>query len=61
MPLLFIISLFGFPPATIPVMVLIGTITDAPATSINVTGDLSVSFIVERYVNGKNWLKKVTA
>ena len=58
---LFIISLFGFPPATIPVMVLIGTITDAPATSINVTGDLSVSFIVERYVNGKNWLKKVTA
>jgi Na+/H+-dicarboxylate symporter len=29
---LFIISLFGFPPVTIPVMVLIGTITDAPAT-----------------------------
>ncbi|MCI2109932.1 MAG: dicarboxylate/amino acid:cation symporter [Acidaminococcaceae bacterium] len=58
---LFVISLFGFPPATIPVMVLIGTITDAPATAINVTGDLSSAFIVERYINGKDWYKKIAA
>ncbi|MCH3915166.1 MAG: dicarboxylate/amino acid:cation symporter [Acidaminococcaceae bacterium] len=58
---LFIISLFGFPPATIPVMVLIGTITDAPATAINVTGDLSSAFIVERYINGNDWYKKNAA
>ena len=58
---LFIISRFGFPPATIPVMVLIGTITDAPATAINVTGDLSSAFIVERYINGKDWYKKIAA
>lgn len=59
---LFIISMFGFPPVTIPVMVLIGTITDAPATAINVTGDLSGAMIVERYISGKNWiLKKVNA
>ncbi|MGZ7246271.1 cation:dicarboxylate symporter family transporter, partial [Streptococcus pyogenes] len=29
---IFIISAFGFPPEAIPIMVLIGTITDAPAT-----------------------------
>jgi Na+/H+-dicarboxylate symporter len=55
---LFIISLFGFPPVTIPIMVLIGTITDAPATAINCTGDLSAAMIVERFLNGKNWFKK---
>lgn len=53
---LFIISMFGFPPVSIPVMVLIGTITDAPATAINVTGDLSGAMIVEKYISGKNWV-----
>lgn len=55
---LFIISLFGFPPVSIPVMVLIGTITDAPATAINATGDFSAAMIVERFLYGKNWYKR---
>ena len=55
---LFIISLFGFPPVSIPVMVLIGTITDAPATAINATGDFSAAMIVERFVYGKKWLTR---
>jgi Na+/H+-dicarboxylate symporter len=55
---LFIISLFGFPPVTIPVMVLIGTITDAPATAINATGDFSAAMIVERFIYGKNWINR---
>lgn len=54
---IFIISAFNFPAVSIPIMVLIGTITDAPATAINVTGDLSCAMIVERFINGKNWLK----
>ncbi|WP_371367591.1 C4-dicarboxylate transport protein [Sporomusa rhizae] len=58
---LFIISMFGFPAVSIPVMVLIGTITDAPATAINVTGDLSGAMIIERYTNGEDWLKEVPA
>ena len=55
---LFIISMFGFPAVSIPVMVLIGTITDAPATAINVTGDLSGAMITERFMNGKNWVRE---
>lgn len=53
---LFIISMFGFPAVSIPVMVLIGTITDAPATAINVTGHVSSAMIVERFANGKEWI-----
>lgn len=55
---LFIISMFGFPAVSIPVMVLIGTITDAPATAINVTVHVSSAMIVERFVNGKRWIEE---
>lgn len=55
---LFIISMFGFPPVTIPVMVLIGTITDAPATAINATEHVSSAMIIERFANGKQWIKQ---
>lgn len=47
----FIISAFGFPPETIPIMVLIGTITDAPATTINATSDVGMGMLVDRIVN----------
>lgn len=55
---IFIISVFGFPTVSIPIMVLIGTITDAPATAINVTGDTGLAMIIARVVHGKDWLKK---
>ena len=55
---IFIISVFGFPTVSIPIMVLIGTITDAPATAINVTGDTGLAMIIARVVEGKDWLKK---
>lgn len=58
---LFIISVFGFPPESIPIMVLIGTITDAPATAINATGKIGISMIISRIMLGKEWIKtKVT-
>lgn len=55
---IFILSAFGFPTVAIPIMVLIGTITDAPATAVNVTGDTGLAMIIARFVEGKDWLKK---
>lgn len=55
---IFIVSVFGFPTVSIPIMVLIGTITDAPATAINVTGDTGLAMIIARLVHGKDWLKQ---
>lgn len=55
---IFIISAFGFPPEAIPIMVLIGTITDAPATAVNVTGDTGLAMMIARIVEGKDWMKK---
>jgi Na+/H+-dicarboxylate symporter len=55
---IFIISAFAFPAASIPIMVLIGTITDAPATAVNVTGDSSMAMWITRIIEGKNWFKK---
>lgn len=58
---IFIISVFGFPTVSIPIMVLIGTITDAPATAINVTGDTGLAMVIARVVEGKDWMKKSEA
>lgn len=54
---LFIVSAFGFPPASIPIMVLIGTITDSPATAINAASQSCAAMILARFSEGKNWLK----
>ena len=36
----------------------IGKLVDPPATMVNSAGDYVVSFIVSRYVDGKDWLQK---
>ena len=54
---IFIVSAFGFPTVAIPIMILIGTITDAPATAVNVTGDTGLAMVISRFVNKKDWLK----
>ena len=55
---IFIMSAFGFPAVAMPIMVLIGTITDAPATAINSTGDVGVGMIISRLIEGKGWMKQ---
>ena len=40
-----------------PILVTIGNLVDPPATMINAAGDYVVSFIVERFISGKNWLE----
>ncbi len=41
-----------------PIAIALGNLVDPPATMVNSAGDYVVSFIVERYVTGKDWLCK---
>lgn len=54
---MFIISMMGFPVAALPILTIIATIIDAPATVLNSVGDSVASMLVARFVDGKQWLK----
>ena len=41
-----------------PIALAIGNLVDPPATMINASGDYVVSYIVARYIDGKDWLQK---
>ncbi|MBO4854208.1 MAG: dicarboxylate/amino acid:cation symporter [Oscillospiraceae bacterium] len=41
-----------------PVAIALGNLVDPPATMVNAAGDYVVSFIVSRFVDGKDWLQK---
>ena len=41
-----------------PIALALGYLVDPPATMVNAAGDYVISFIVERFVNGKDWLEK---
>lgn len=53
-----IITMLGFPVAALPILTIIATIIDPPATMLNVVGDSACSMIVSRVIDGKNWMKK---
>ncbi len=42
-----------------PIALALGNLVDPPATMVNAAGDYVSCFIVERFVNGKDWMKKV--
>ena len=50
---MFILSLMGFTPAALPILTIIATIIDAPATVLNVVGDTASSMLVSKMVDGK--------
>ncbi|TFJ39091.1 sodium:proton antiporter [Carnobacterium divergens] len=52
-----IVNLFGFPLEAVPVIVIISTIIDVPATLLNSSGNNVSAMLVTRIVEGKNWLK----
>lgn len=52
-----IISMFGFPIEAMPIITMIGTLVDPPATMVNVVGDNVSSMLVARVLNGKNWIE----
>ncbi len=53
-----IITMMGFPVASLPILTIIATIIDPPATMLNVVGDTVSSMMVTRVVDGKDWLDK---
>ncbi len=53
-----IITMMGYPVAALPILTMIATIIDAPATALNVVGDTVSSMLVTRVVDGKDWLEK---
>ncbi|MFM9277607.1 dicarboxylate/amino acid:cation symporter [Paenibacillus jiagnxiensis] len=55
---LFICTAFGFPMEAVPILVILGTITDPLCTMVNVTGDPAISMVISRIIEGKNWIKQ---
>ena len=51
-----IITMMGFPVAALPILTMVATIIDAPATMLNVLGDTVSSMMVTRIVDGKEWI-----
>ena len=49
-----IITMLGYPVAALPILTIIATIIDMPATVLNVVGDDVSSMMVTRIVDGKN-------
>ena len=44
-----------------PIAIALGNLVDPPATMVNAAGDYVVSYIVSRFVDGKDWLEKALA
>lgn len=55
---LFIVNAFGFPIEVVPVIVIMGTLTDPLCTMNNVTGDPAIAMFISRLVEGKNWVTR---
>ena len=53
-----ILTMMGYPVAALPILTIIATIIDAPATVLNVIGDTSASMLAARIVDGKDWMDK---
>ena len=55
---LLIVTLYGFPPEALPIISMVGTLVDPPATMVNAIGSNSVSMLIARILNGRHWMKK---
>ncbi len=53
-----ILTMMNYNVAALPILTIIATIIDAPATLLNVVGDSASAMMVARNVEGKNWLNK---
>ena len=53
-----IITMLGYPLTTLPILTIIATIIDAPATVLNVVGDSASSMLAARIIDGKAWMNK---
>ena len=55
-----ILTMMGFPVNALPILTIIATIIDAPATVLNVVGDTASSMLAARIVDGKDWINSNT-
>jgi len=53
---LLIISFYGFPMESLPIIMMIGTLVDAPATMLNAVGDNVSGMLVARMLGGRDWI-----
>ena len=51
-----ILTMMGYPVWALPILTIIATIIDPPATVLNVIGDTSGTMLVARMTDGKDWL-----
>ncbi|MED4103139.1 cation:dicarboxylate symporter family transporter, partial [Priestia megaterium] len=54
-----IITIYGFSPEVLPIIAVISTIIDAPATLLNSTGNTVTAMLVTRFTEGKDWINKI--
>ena len=52
-----IVTMYGFPPEALPVITMIGTLVDPPATLVNAVGDNVASMMIARILGGRGWLR----
>lgn len=55
---LLIVTLYGFPPEALPIISMVGTLVDPPATMVNAIGSNSVSMLIARILGGSHFLKE---
>ena len=51
-----IISMLGYPMAALPLLTMVATVIDPPATVLNVVGDEAAAMLVARSVDGQDWM-----
>ncbi len=52
---LLIVTMYGFPIQALPIISMIGTLVDPPATMVNAVGDSICCMLVARIMGGKKW------
>jgi len=51
-----IVTIYGFRPEALPIITMIGTLVDPPATMVNAVGDNVASMMIARIMGGRNWM-----
>ena len=58
---LLIVTLYGFPVEALPLISMVGTLVDPPATMVNSVGDNVCGMLVARILGGKRWMERSCA
>ena len=53
-----IVTMFGFPPEALPIVILLGQLCDPITTMVNSTGDTVAAMLVTRILEGKDWMSR---